>query len=89
MTWAAALREATRRWGLRGIALVESASRRGVASVCKVGVLGGNGVLASCEAYGRGLTWEEAFADADRRAPRGDVEVTRIGYVPLGGVTTG
>jgi len=90
VTWAEAQREAMRRWGRVGFALVESEGHRRLCThvqVCKVGTIG---ALPARVAFGRGLTWEEAFADADKRAAaRGDVEVTRVGYAPLGEVRSG
>jgi len=56
-----AQREAKRRWGSTGAAHTRDGE-------CIVGTIGGDLLTNGTYAYGRGWTWEEAFADADRRS---------------------
>jgi len=56
-----ARREARRRWGFSGTAITRDGE-------CIVGTIGGDMLPNGTFAYGRGWSWEEAFADADRRS---------------------
>jgi hypothetical protein len=53
--------EAQRRWGVPGSVKMDDGQ-------CVVGTIGGDMMANGTFGYGRGWTWEEAFADADRRA---------------------
>lgn len=61
MTLADAVLKAVQRWGIRGHARLQD-------GMCVVGTIGGERLANGSFPYGRGWTWEEAFADADRRA---------------------